>query len=108
MLSKRYKSTEVDRRTWLHVPSGTPSNDKLGQVLQSLQEVLKVLGQMDTNDGSYNGGYRKVVCYGCHEEGHIQKNCPLSRQTDRLQCGQETCARNTDRNEPLNAQGLGQ
>ena len=24
MLSKRYKSTEVDRRTWLHVPSGTP------------------------------------------------------------------------------------
>ena len=24
MLSKRYKSTEVDRRNWLHVPSGTP------------------------------------------------------------------------------------
>ena len=24
MLPKRYKSTEVDRRTWLHVPSGTP------------------------------------------------------------------------------------
>ena len=23
MLSKRYDSTEVDRRTWLHVPSGT-------------------------------------------------------------------------------------
>ena len=23
MLSKRYKSTEVDRRTWLHVSSGT-------------------------------------------------------------------------------------
>ena len=23
MLSKRYKSTEVGRRTWLHVPSGT-------------------------------------------------------------------------------------
>ena len=23
MLSKRYESTEVDRRTWLHVPSGT-------------------------------------------------------------------------------------
>ena len=21
---KHYKSTEVDRRTWLHVPSGTP------------------------------------------------------------------------------------
>ena len=23
MLSKRYESTEVDRRTWIHVPSGT-------------------------------------------------------------------------------------
>ena len=23
MLSKRYESTEEDRRTWLHVPSGT-------------------------------------------------------------------------------------
>ena len=23
MLSKRYESAEVDRRTWLHVPSGT-------------------------------------------------------------------------------------
>ena len=23
MFSKRYESTEVDRRTWLHVPSGT-------------------------------------------------------------------------------------
>ena len=23
MLSKRYESTEVDRTTWLHVPSGT-------------------------------------------------------------------------------------
>ena len=24
MLTKRYESTEVNRRTWLHVPSGTP------------------------------------------------------------------------------------
>ena len=24
MLSNRYESTEVDHRTWLHVPSGTP------------------------------------------------------------------------------------
>ena len=23
MLPKRYESTEVDRRTWLHMPSGT-------------------------------------------------------------------------------------
>ena len=26
MLSIRYESTEVDRRTWLHVPSGTHWN----------------------------------------------------------------------------------
>ena len=24
IVSKRYESTEVDRRTWLHMPSGTP------------------------------------------------------------------------------------
>ena len=24
MLSKRYKSTKIDSRTWLHMPSGTP------------------------------------------------------------------------------------
>ena len=28
MLSKRYESIEVDRRTWLHVPSGTPLSAK--------------------------------------------------------------------------------
>ena len=26
MLSKRYKSTEVNRRNWLHVPLGTQSS----------------------------------------------------------------------------------
>ena len=86
------------------------TNDTLGQVLQSLQEVLKVLGQLNTNDGSYtcNGGHRKIVCYGCNGEGHIRKNCPFSRHTDGMQGRQDTCARNTERNEPLNAQGLGQ
>ena len=33
MLSKRYKSTEVDRRTWLHVPSGTPWSTEVIVVL---------------------------------------------------------------------------
>ena len=88
------------------------TNDKLGQVLQSLQEVLKVLGKLNTNDGNcnqiQNGGPRKVVCYGCNGEGHIRENCPLSRQTDGYQGGQETSAKYSERNEPLNAQGLGQ
>ena len=37
MLSKLYESTEVDRRTWLHVPLGTllsTSNDTL-QVVET-------------------------------------------------------------------------
>ena len=88
------------------------TNDKLGQVLQSLQEVLKVLGKLNTNDGNcnqiQNGGPRKVICYGCNGEGHIRKNCPFSRQTDGLQGGKETCAIKTEGNESLNAQGLGQ
>ena len=32
MLSKRYESTEVDRRTWLHVPSGTPPWGRRGRI----------------------------------------------------------------------------
>ena len=42
MLSKRYESTEVDRRTWLHVPSGTPwstSSDTHHQVVEILKET---------------------------------------------------------------------
>ena len=30
MLSKCYESTEVDRRTWLHGPSGTPWSTSTG------------------------------------------------------------------------------
>ena len=36
ILSKRYESTEVDRRTWLHVPSGThwPTSSDTHQVIE--------------------------------------------------------------------------
>ena len=36
ILSKRYESTEVDRRTWLHVPSGTrwSTNSDTHQVVE--------------------------------------------------------------------------
>ena len=48
MLLKRYKSTEVDRRTWLHVPSGTPwstSSDTHQVVkLAALTITKRVLG----------------------------------------------------------------
>ena len=36
MLQKRYESTEVDRRTWLHVDSGThwSNNSDTNQVVE--------------------------------------------------------------------------
>ena len=41
MLSKRYESTEVDRRTWLHVPSGTlwSTSSDTHQVVEILKET---------------------------------------------------------------------
>ena len=41
MLSKRYESTEVDRRTWLHVPSGTPwsTSSDAQQVVEIKKEI---------------------------------------------------------------------
>ena len=41
MLSKRYKSTEVDCRTWLYVPSGTPwsTSSDTHQVVETQKET---------------------------------------------------------------------
>ena len=44
MLSKRYESTEVDRRTWLNVPSGTlwsTSSDtrQVSEVVEIYKEI---------------------------------------------------------------------
>ena len=45
MLSKRYESTEVERRTWLHVPSGTPwsTSSDTHQVVEIKKETSKLL-----------------------------------------------------------------
>ena len=42
MLSKLYESTEVDRRTWLHVPSGTLWSTSSGthQVIEIQDRLL--------------------------------------------------------------------
>ena len=42
MLSKRYELTEVDRRTWLHVPSGTPwsTSSDTHQVVEIKKRLL--------------------------------------------------------------------
>ena len=41
MLSKRYESTDVDRRTWLHMPSGTRLSTSSGthQVVEIQKET---------------------------------------------------------------------
>ena len=46
MLSKRYKTTEVDCRTWLHVPSGTTwSNWYLYQYAEFCGNMKEKYGQ---------------------------------------------------------------
>ena len=46
MLSKNYESTEVDHRTWLHVPMGTPwsgsSISDTHQVVEIWKELLLI------------------------------------------------------------------
>ena len=44
MLFKRYESTEVDRRTWLHVPSGTPwsTSSDTHQVVEIYRDFTKM------------------------------------------------------------------
>ena len=41
ILSKRYESTEIDSRTWLHVPSGTPwsTSSDTNQVVKIKKET---------------------------------------------------------------------
>ena len=47
MLSKHYKSTEVDCKTWLHVPLGTPwsTSSDTHQVDQPSQSTVVNLGE---------------------------------------------------------------
>ena len=41
MLSKRNESTEVDRRTWLHVPSGTYYLDHMHPVELEIKDTTE-------------------------------------------------------------------
>ena len=49
MLSKRYESTEVDRRTWLYVPSGThwSTSSDTHQVFEILKETSTKMFEWD-------------------------------------------------------------
>ena len=50
---KHYKSTEVDRRTWLHVPSGTPWSTSTHQVVE--KRMVLTLEQMQVPNGTGPG-----------------------------------------------------
>ena len=47
MLSKRHESTEVERRTWLHVPSGT-----LWSTSSDTHQVIEVMCACQIYEGS--------------------------------------------------------
>ena len=55
MLSKRYESTEVDRRTWLQVPSGL-----LGPPAVTLTQVVKIY--IETSTKMYTP-FRKLMLF---------------------------------------------
>ena len=54
MLSKRYESTEVDRRTWLHVPSGTHWSTS-----SDTHQVVEI--QKETSTKMYKYQFHKVT-----------------------------------------------
>ena len=55
MLSKRNESTEVNRRTWLHVPSGTPwsTSSDTHQVVEIQKETSTQMKQWAVQWASY-------------------------------------------------------
>ena len=48
MLSKRYESIEVDRRMWLHVPSGTQTHWSISSDTHQVVEI-----QIETSTKMY-------------------------------------------------------
>ena len=61
MLSKRYESIEIDRITWLHVPSGThwSTNSYIYQVVEIYKKTISTLEQMQVQAEAKNGWCNK-------------------------------------------------
>ena len=63
MLSKHYESTEVDRRTWLYVPSGTHWSTSSGM-------TMSILWMSNDNSATFmslskQGAQRATYCVQC-------------------------------------------
>ena len=62
MLSKHYESTEVDRRTWLHVPSGThwSTSSDTHQVVEIIKETSTKMYTPFEIGLNYNMGHMRI------------------------------------------------
>ena len=102
MLSKRYESNKVDRRTWLHVPSGTHwsehsaicifnENKEKYNVKTSENDVKYSsfnMGEMDKSRGCTPereitlADLKEKQCRGTHYEGQskISESCQISHK----------------------------
>ena len=72
MLSKRFESTDVDRRTWQHVPSGTHWSTSSNT--HKVVDIRKRLASIIRNSFVFKSGncrYKYIVL--CYEETYFMK-----------------------------------
>ena len=81
MLSKCYKSTEVDRRTWLHVPSGT-----LWSTTSDTHQVVQVKCACQIYDGSIYHRHKVKKKLGESKEREVPKSFFVLGFGDVLEC----------------------
>ena len=78
MLSKRYEPTEVDRRTWLHVPSGTPWSTS-----SDTHQVVGIRKETSTYLYTNNRDFLSIRTFLCKNIKRIQLfpiQCPRVKQ----------------------------
>ena len=68
MLSKRYESTEVDRRTWLHVSSGTHWSTS-----SDTHQVVEIQKETSTKMYTPFCFYKNVQEYKYHHDRSFKK-----------------------------------
>ena len=85
MLSKRYESTEVDRRTWLHVPSGTPwstssENYSSYRVRTKVLTITEVTLTYNILTPKCIGIFLSLSCFSHHNEKGLNKRHEIPKE----------------------------